>query len=89
MGIASEDILNIYSLEWAEKYGIAKKDIKWVLKMIGELYNETNLDEDSILATFLYVYHNGNPPKQETILDKFDKAKNNKNAGKLIKFFKY
>jgi len=89
MVVVSEDILNYYSLKWAKKYGIAKKDIKWALKIIGKLTTETDLDEDDILYSFLYLYHNGNPPKRENLLDKFDKAKNNKNAGKLVKFSKY
>lgn len=89
MSVLSELVLTSYSLKWAEKYGIAKKDIKWVLKIIGELITETNYDEDDILYLFLYIYHKGNPPKRETLLDKFDKAKDSKNAGELVNFSKY
>lgn len=83
---SSELVLAHYIKKWAEKYGLDLKYANEALKMITELTTETDYDEDSIEAVVLSSYPL-NPP--ESLLDKFDKAKNNKNAGKLVKFSKY
>ena len=89
MSIVSEDILTIYDSKWAKKYGIAEKDIKWALKLIGEVTMETDYDEDDILATFLYLYHkNRGTTIPESIFDKIMKS-SSKSKVKLVKFTKY
>lgn len=87
--MTKELIATYYDLKWAEKYKIAKEDIKDTLKLITEVFLESDYDLDDIETVFFYLYHNGNPPKIETILDKFTKAEKSKNAGELVEFSKY
>ena len=72
--------------KWADTHGLDRKYADRALKLIGELMAETDYDEDWIEAVVLSSYPL-NPP--ETIFEKFGRSKNNKNAGKLVKFTRY
>ena len=67
-------------------YGLDMKYADEAIKMIIDIREETDYDEDLIEAVVLSSYPL-NPP--ETILDKLERGKNNKNAGKLVEFTKY
>jgi hypothetical protein len=67
-------------------YGLDLKYADEALKMINELTTETDYDEDIIEAVVLSSY----PLKpKESMLEKFERSKNNKDAGKLVKFARY
>ena len=79
-------MLTYWTNKWADTYGLNRKDANEALKLIGELMTETDYDEDLIEAAVLSSYPL-NP--LESILDKFEKGKKNKNAGKSVKIARY
>ena len=88
----TERMTAYYTKKWAERYGVAEKDIDWALKMIGEVMMETDYCVDGIEATFLYLYHRDRGTKiPESPFEKAIKnmGKSSRGKGKLVKFSRY
>ena len=86
MNTLAEGLSTYYTKKWAEMHGLDIKYANEALKMINEISSETDYDEDWIEAVVLSSYPL-NPP--ESILEKFERGKKSKNAGKLVKFCRY
>jgi len=86
MSSLSEVMTTHYTKKWAEYWGLDKKNAKEALKLITDIAQETDFDYNLIESVVLSTYP-FNPP--ETIFEKFERNKNNKNAGRLVKFARY
>lgn len=51
-----EDIITIYGKRWGERNSIAPKDVKEVIKMILDIFQETDYDIDAIEALVVCSY---------------------------------
>jgi len=86
MNTLTESMSIYWTNKWADMYGLDRKYADRASKLITELMMETDYDEDWIEAVVLSSYPL-NPP--ETLFEKFERGKKSKNAGKLVKWYKY
>ena len=85
--VTIKEAIPIYYLKkWAKRYGIAEKDAKEAMDLLTKLTFETDYDENAIEVFVIGLYQT---IPVETIFDKFEKAKDSKDAGKLVKFTRY